>query len=160
MAIAAEKYLAEAEQAAVTYGDGLTNANLADEYRYHLEHGKVGTVLGVHPPSRFGELCLDGQRVTRFDEKPEFKEKWINGGFFFFKRQFFFDYLEKHQDCVLEKAPLARLAMDGELMICKHSGFWACMDTPRDRTYLNNLWNSREAPWMIPVSAVQHVQAH
>lgn len=145
--IAAEKYLADAPYAAVTYGDGLTDVNLKEQFKFHVEHGKLGTVLGVNPPSRFGELCLNGQRVCQFAEKPEFNEKWINGGFFFFKREFFFKYLTKEESCVLEKAPLVQLAEDGELNIYKHSGFWACMDTQRDRDQLNSLWSSGSAPW-------------
>ncbi|MCS6972630.1 MAG: sugar phosphate nucleotidyltransferase, partial [Leptospiraceae bacterium] len=85
---AAKKYLGDAEFFGVTYGDGLTDANLHDEFEFHKRHGKIGTVLGVNPPSRFGELKLDGERVAEFSEKPEFTNEWINGGFFFFKRDF------------------------------------------------------------------------
>ena len=146
VARAVDKYLGDAEHFAVTYGDGLTNANLADEFEFHLQHGRIGTVLGVNPPSRFGEFKLDGDKVVEFAEKPEFKEKWINGGYFFFRRDFR-KYLTTDESCVLEKKPLADLAVDGELSVYKHSGFWACMDTQRDRDYLNDLWNSGKAPW-------------
>ena len=115
---------------------------------------EIGTVLGVQPPSRFGELKIKGDTVRTFDEKPEFNEKWINGGFFFFKREFFSDYLTANESCVLEKEPLGRLAHDGQLQLFKHSGFWACMDTQRDRDALNTLWHSGKAPWMTPVSGV------
>jgi len=148
LAIAAEKYLKGGETAAVTYGDGLTDANFAKELRFHLDHGKLGTVLGVNPPSRFGEIHLEGNKVVDFSEKPEFGEKWINGGFFFFKKEFFSKYLSKELDCVLEKKPLTNLANDGELDVFKHSGFWACMDTQRDRDALNELWSSGKAPWL------------
>lgn len=147
IAIAVEKYLGNAQHAAVTYGDGLSNVNLSNEYKFHLEHGKIGTVLGVNPPSRFGEICLDGDAVVEFNEKPEFKEKWINGGFFFFKREFFSKYLTKHPECILERTPLVNLATDHELNLFKHPGFWACMDTQRDRDELNSLWDSGKAPW-------------
>jgi glucose-1-phosphate cytidylyltransferase len=159
IAIAAEKYLNHAEHAAVTYGDGLTDANLEEEFHFHLSHGKIGTVLGVNPPSRFGEIVLEGNTVTRFSEKPEFKEKWINGGFFFFKRDFFPRYLSKNPSCILEKAPLVELADDQQLQLYKHSGFWACMDTQRERDQLNDLWNSGAAPWMPkikPISVTPH----
>lgn len=148
VAIAAEKYLGDAPHAAVTYGDGLTNANLAQEFQFHLAHGKLGTVLGVNPPSRFGEIRLNGDNVTEFAEKPEFTENWINGGFFFFQREFFNQYLSKNPDCILERQPLVDLANDGQLNLYKHSGFWACMDTQRDRDNLNQLWESGEAPWI------------
>lgn len=147
VAIAAEKYLGNAEHAAVTYGDGLSNVNLKTEFDFHLAHGKIGTVLGVNPPSRFGEIHLEGNNVVEFSEKPEFKEKWINGGFFFFKREFFKKYLSKEEGCILERTPLVELAKDGELNMFKHKGFWACMDTQRDRDHLNELWTSGKAPW-------------
>lgn len=143
----AAKYLnPNDENFAVTYGDGLTDADLADEWKFHREHQKIGTVLGANPPSRFGELVTDGAIVSRFEEKPEFADSWINGGYFFFRRKFL-DYLSTDDDCVLERAPLARLAADGQLCLYKHHGFWACMDTQRDREQLNKLWDSGAAPW-------------
>lgn len=146
VARAAERYLGEAEHFAVTYGDGLTNADLRTELEFHLSEGRIGTVLGVNPPSRFGEFKLDGNKVIEFAEKPEFKEKWINGGYFFFRRNFV-DYLSTDESCVLEQEPLAKLAQDKELSVFKHDGFWQCMDTQRDRDYLNKIWNSGNAPW-------------
>lgn len=157
IALAAERYLGSAAHAAVTYGDGLTDANLRSEFEFHLAHGKIGTVLGVNPPSRFGEILLDGDQVVEFAEKPEFKEKWINGGFFFFKREFFSSYVTKSEECVLEKAPLVRLAEDGQLQLYKHRGFWACMDTQRDRDQLNTAWHSGTAPWAPPFGMVENV---
>lgn len=148
--IAAAKYLGDSPYAAVTYGDGLTNADLKQEFAFHLEHGKIGTILGVNPPSRFGELKLDGNAVAKFEEKPDFHEKWINGGYFFFKKEFFSKYLTSQAECVLEKEPLSRLSDDQQLNIFKHSGFWACMDTQRDRDHLNKLWQSGTAPWALP----------
>jgi len=147
LAIAAEKYLGDAEHAAVTYGDGLSNVNLLHELDFHLSHNKLGTVLGVNPPSRFGEIRLEGDTVREFAEKPEFKEKWINGGYFFFKREFFQRYITKQKECVLEKDPLVELAKDNQLNLFKHRDFWACMDTQRDRDELDRLWHSGKAPW-------------
>lgn len=147
IAIAAEKYLGQAQHAAVTYGDGLTNANLEKEFAFHCAHGKIGTVLGINPPSRFGEIRLSGNSITEFEEKPEFKDNWINGGFFFFKKEFFTSYLSKEKGCVLEKKPLVKLAQDEQLQLYKHPGFWACMDTQRDQDTLNQLWNKGQAPW-------------
>ena len=146
VAIAAEKYLGEAEHFAVTYGDGLTDADLSSELQFHLGHDRIGTVLGVNPPSRFGELELDGERVARFSEKPDFSESWINGGYFIFRRDFL-RYLSKDESCVLETTPLMKLAEDGGLMIHRHRGFWQCMDTQRDRDLLNQLWERGNAPW-------------
>lgn len=148
VARAAEKYLGDAEHFAVTYGDGLTSANFTDEFAFHQSHDKIGTVLGVNPPSRFGELKLEGDLVTKFEEKPEFGDNWINGGFFFFRRSFV-DYLSTEESVVLEQKPLIELADDGQLAMFKHSGFWQCMDTQRDRDHLNKIWDAGNAPWTV-----------
>ena len=146
IAQAATKYLGDAKTFAVTYGDGLTDANLRDEYEFHLAHGKIATVLGVNPPSRFGELKTDANTVVEFAEKPDFSDSWINGGFFFFQREFL-KYLSEDGSCVLEQTPLVKLARDRQLELYRHPGFWACMDTQRDRDYLNSLWTDGNAPW-------------
>ena len=131
---------------AVTYGDGLTDADLTKELDHHLSRNQLGTVLGVAPPSRFGEFKLDGNEVLEFVERPEFEDKWINGGYFFFDRGFL-EYLSKDEACVLERKPLAELARNRQLNVYRHDGFWACMDTQRDRSYLEGLWASGKAPW-------------
>jgi glucose-1-phosphate cytidylyltransferase len=146
VARAAEKYLDGAEHFAVTYGDGVTDANLREELAFHASHGRLGTVLGINPPSRFGQIKLDGDQVLRFEEKPEFQEEWINGGYLFFRRPFL-SYLTKEESCVLERAPLVKLAADKQLAIYRHRGFWACMDTQRDLDQLNKQWASGQAPW-------------
>jgi glucose-1-phosphate cytidylyltransferase len=146
VARAAAKYLGDAEHFAVTYGDGLTNANLHNELQFHVSHNSIGTVLGVNPPSRFGEFKLDHTRVTEFSEKPDFKDSWINGGYFFLRRSFL-SYLDEDSRCILEREPLSRLAKDGQLHVYRHEGFWQCMDTQRDCDYLNELWTSGKAPW-------------
>jgi glucose-1-phosphate cytidylyltransferase len=148
IARAAERYLGSAEHFAVTYGDGLTNADLSAEFEFHKSHGRIGTVLGVNPPSRFGRIVLDKDHVGRFEEKPEFSDDWINGGYFFFRREFL-TYLVKDGSCVLERAPLVRLASDKHLTIHRHKGFWACMDTQRDLDHLNQLWATERAPWTL-----------
>jgi glucose-1-phosphate cytidylyltransferase len=149
IARAAERYLGDGSHFAVTYGDGLTNADLRAELDFHLSHDSVGTVLGVNPPSRFGEFKLDGEHVTEFEEKPDFHEKWINGGYFFFRREFV-RYLNSDVSCVLEREPLSRLARDQQLQVYRHQGFWQCMDTQRDCDFLNGLWKSNQAPWKYP----------
>jgi glucose-1-phosphate cytidylyltransferase len=147
VARAAETHLDGAEHFAVTYGDGLTDANLADELAFHVEHGAIGTVLGVNPPSRFGELKIDGDSVVEFDEKPQIRDHWVNGGFFFFRREFL-RYLSADDSCVLEREPLVQLARDGALTVYRHPGFWEAMDTQRDRDELTALLASGEAPWL------------
>ena len=148
VARAAAKYLGGAAHLGVTYGDGVTDANLLEEFQFHLKQGKIGTVLGVNPPSRFGELKLERDQVVEFAEKPDFQDNWINGGFFFFKREIL-GYLSQDEGCVLEREPLVRLAVDRELSICKHRGFWYAMDTQRDREYLDEVWKTGNAPWSV-----------
>lgn len=160
LAIAAKKYLGDAENAAVTYGDGLAGVNLSNEFQFHISKGTMGTLLGVNPPSRFGEIALNGDQVVKFSEKPEFTHNWINGGFFFFKKEFFSRYLSGGENCILEKEPLANLARDGELSMYRHKGFWACMDTQRDRDFLTQLWLSGEAPWIHSLPFVDSNQLH
>ena len=146
IARAAAQYLGDAAHFAVTYGDGLCDVDLAAEWHYHLSHEGIGTVLGVNPPSRFGELVVVGDVVTKFSEKPDLHDTWINGGFFFFRREFI-GYLNSDEACVLEREPLVRLADDGQLAMFRHSGFWACMDTQRDKEQLDEMWRSGSAPW-------------
>ncbi len=147
IARAAKKYLGDARHFAVTYADGLTDADLGAELEFHMQHGCIGTMLGVSPPSRFGEFAFDGDLITRFEEKPEHGNKWINGGYLFFRRDFI-DYLAGGDDCVLEKTALSKLAADRQLQMYRHNGFWACMDTQRDKDYLEGLWRGGQAPWL------------
>lgn len=146
VARAAQRYLGDAQHFAVTYGDGLTDADLRSELGFHLGHGKIGTVLGASPPSRFGQITLDGDEVSGFIEKPTFTDEWINGGYFFFRREFL-PYLSTEESCVLERAPLVKLAQDRQLAMYKHRGYWACMDTQRDLDQLNKEWSSGQAAW-------------
>jgi len=147
VAQATRKYLGNSKYFAVTYGDGLTDADLKAEFQYHLKSAKLGTVLGVNPPSRFGEIKVDGDRVVEFSEKPDIEDHWINGGYFFFHRDFS-KYLSEGEDCILERDPLVRLARDGQLNLFRHRGFWACMDTQRDREGLTRLASTGTPPWL------------
>jgi len=146
VARAAERYLGDAQHFGVTYGDGVSDVDLTAELEFHLSHDRLGTVLGVNPPSRFGEIKLNGDDVLEFAEKPEFSEKWINAGFFFFRRPFL-GYLSKDESCVLERTPLVNLARDGQLSLFRHRGFWHPMDTQRDKDALEQMWKSDHAPW-------------
>lgn len=135
---------------ALTYGDGLSDLNLDQELSFHLEHRKIGTVLGVRPMARFGELDVDSEMgVKSFLEKPQSKQGLINGGFFFLERKFR-QYLEADESCILERAPLARLAEDQQLKVFAHEGFWQPMDTLRDKVLLESLWEKGQAPWRTP----------
>ena len=130
----------------LTYGDGVSDINLRALFAFHQKHGKIGTVTGVHPPSRFGELVCDGDRVLSFSEKPQVSEGMINGGFFVFDKRIF-DYVTDDEVLSFEREPLAKLAADGELMVYRHTGFWHPMDTYRDWQVLNEAWQSGKAPW-------------
>ena len=132
----------------LTYGDGVADINISQLINFHKSHGKLGTLTGVRPPSRFGELQYSGNIVQSFSEKPIGGQGLVNGGFFCFQREFL-RYLSSDSNCVLERDPLEKCARDGQLCVYEHDGFWQCMDTYRDWTMLNSLWNSGEAPWKI-----------
>ena len=129
----------------VTYGDGLSDVDLGKLVEFHRSHGRVATVTAVRPPARFGGLRLSGDAVAEFTEKPQAEGGWINGGFFVFEPRLF-DYLDGDES-ILEREPLERLALDGELMAFKHGGFFQPMDTLRERELLESLWSSASAPW-------------
>ena len=142
----AAKYV-EAPLFALTYGDGLSDIDLDAELAFHRAHGRIGTMAAVHPPSRFGmmELAPDGQ-VRAFREKEKLHNDFINGGFFFFQKEFI-DRLPAQENTSLEAEPLTQLAAAGELFAYRHEGFWACMDTLRDRESLEKIYESGRAPW-------------
>jgi len=140
-------YVGDDETFMVTYGDGLSDVDIKALLAFHKSHGRIGTVTAVQPESRFGILELSEQdSVDAFIEKPKL-DGWINAGFFVFQREFF-DYLDG-DDCILERAPLERLAAEGQLMCFKHPGFFYAMDTFREYQQLNGMWNRGEAPWKV-----------
>lgn len=132
----------------LTYGDGLSDIDLDRLEAFHRKHKKIGTVTAVRPPSRFGEMMIEGDRVKDFEEKPQLTTGYINGGFFMFNREFL-KYLTPAENCDFEFGVLQRLSRDGQLMAYKHNGYWQCMDTVRDAEYLNKLWQSNSPPWKI-----------
>ncbi len=132
----------------VTYGDGLGSVDIGALLAFHREHGRIGTVTGVHPTSRYGEMKVTDGIVTEFDEKPTTAEGFVSGGFFVFQRELF-DYLTDDPGLVLEREPLSRLARDGQLAVFPHTGFWLGMDTTREFDELNRLWAAGAAPWKL-----------
>ena len=128
----------------LTYGDGVANVDLNALLQFHQQHGRLATVTAVRPPARFGGLKFHGNAVEEFIEKPQIGEGWINGGFFVFKPEVL-DYLES-DETVLERAPLERLAKEGQLAAYRHEGFWQCVDTRRDLELLEHYWHNG-APW-------------
>ncbi len=129
----------------LTYSDGLSDVNLRELLAFHRSHGKLATLTAVHPPSRFGHLELDGDRVVTFCEKPRIRDTWINGAFFVAEPGIF-DYIEG-DDTQWEREPLERLAREGQLMAYRHTSFWQCMDTLDEKRLLEELWQSGSAPW-------------
>jgi glucose-1-phosphate cytidylyltransferase len=130
-----------------TYGDGVADIDLNKLLAFHRGHGRLATVTTVKPPARFGRIGFDGDRVEEFYEKPEDSEGWINGGFFVLQPQAI-DFID-NDETPWERGPLVRLAAAQQMMGYKHYGFWSCMDTLREKTYLEELWASDQAPWKV-----------
>jgi glucose-1-phosphate cytidylyltransferase len=128
----------------LTWGDGVSDIDLGDLLEFHRSHDRIATVTAVHPPARFGQLEMDGDRVSAFSEKP-IDQGWINGAFFVLEPAVF-DLIDD-DDTLFEKEPMERLAAAGQLMAYRHEGFWQCMDTMRDKKLLEDLWSSGEPPW-------------
>ncbi|MDA0807949.1 MAG: glucose-1-phosphate cytidylyltransferase [Planctomycetota bacterium] len=130
----------------LTWGDGVSNVDLDALLKFHREHGRLATVTAVHPPGRFGCLDLSGNSVRSFHEKPEQTSDWINGAFFVLEPEIF-SYIDG-DDTQWELEPMERLAQEGQLQAWKHEGFWQCMDTLKEKHFLESLWDSGNAPWM------------
>lgn len=128
-----------------TYGDGLADINVEELLTFHRSHGKLATMTLVRPPSRFGSVNLEGDRIAAFLEKPQTGEGWINGGFFVLEPRIF-DYIQG-DSTIWEREPLERLAAEGELMAFKHEGFFQPMDTLREKQILEDFWKTGKAPW-------------
>ena len=139
------KYIGD-EPFMLTYGDGVSDVDLNALQKQHQASGKTVTLTGVQPAGRFGVLDLEDQTVTGFREKAREDGGWINGGFMVMEPKVF-DYIDDREDCILEQEPMKALAREGRLGVYKHTGFWQCMDTQRDRGKLEELWRSGSAPW-------------
>ncbi len=131
----------------LTYGDGVSDVNIKEVIEFHDKSKTIGTVTAVRPTGRFGAIYIEDGLVRRFTEKPQEGEGWINGGFFVFEREFI-EYIDDDW-AILEQTPLESLAQKGQLSAYKHYGFWQCMDTLREKKYLNALWEKGEAPWKL-----------
>ncbi len=146
---AVRRHLADTDLFLLTYGDGVADVNIAELLDFHRSHGKIATVTAVRPPSRFGEMVIEGERVACFTEKPQVREGTVNGGYFVFDAQRIWDYVPNDPTSVLERGPLQALSLAGELAAYPHPGFWQPMDTPREYRELNELWDSGRAPWKV-----------
>lgn len=138
-------YVRDEEAFCLTYGDGVSDVDIAASIDYHRSHGKAATVTATYPPGRFGALDIQDGAIRSFMEKPRGDGGMINGGFFVLSPRVL-DYLTD-DTTIWEQQPLQGLASDGELMAFEHAGFWQPMDTLRDKIHLEELWTSGKAPW-------------
>ena len=132
-----KKYFKKDENFMLTYGDGLTNQNITNLVKFHKKHNKIVTMTVVKPPARFGEVFLSGQKVKKFEEKPQLNRNWINGGFFVLNSKIF-KFIKKNST-MLEREPLTNLVKKKEVVAFRHKKFWQCMDTIRDKNLLSML---------------------
>jgi glucose-1-phosphate cytidylyltransferase len=131
----------------MTYGDGVSDVDIRALIRFHEEQGTLATVTAVQPAARFGALAMEGHRVRAFEEKPKAGSNWINGGFFVLHPRVI-DYIEG-DSTIWERSPLERLAREGQLSAFRHEGFWAALDTLRDKNHLEEIWASGSPPWKV-----------
>ena len=141
-----KKYLDKNEDFMVTYGDGVADINIKSLISFHKKNNKILTLTAVMPPLKFGSLQIDKKNfVKNFEEKPKNYNNWINGGFFVMKYSLF-NFIKNTQQ-MLEQEPIQKLSQLKEVKAYKHKGFWQCMDTLREKKYLNSLWFKGKAKW-------------
>lgn len=142
----AKKYIGN-EPFMLTYGDGVADVNINELVKYHNTHGKIATMTSVQPDGRFGAIIsTPNGKITSFLEKPKGDGSWINAGFFVLQPEVF-DYIKEGDATIFERAPLEQLATEGELYTYKHTSFWKCMDTLRDKQQLQEMWDKGIAQW-------------
>ena len=144
---AVRRYVEGDDLFCLTYGDGVSDVDISKLVTFHRSHGKVATVTAVRPPGRFGEMRMERGVVREFNEKPQATEGFINGGFLVCDAKRLWPYLGEDPLMPFERAPMQRLAADGQLAAFEHRGFWQPMDTYREFALLNDLWASGKAPW-------------
>lgn len=132
----------------LTYGDGVTDSNIKEAYEFHKKHGKKLTVTAIQPEARYGILDIKNETdVEGFLEKPKGESGWINGGFFVCEPSII-DYISD-DTTIFEREPMQKIAKNGQMKAFKHEGFWQCMDTIRDKTKLQEMWENGDAPWKL-----------
>ncbi|MEY4748206.1 MAG: glucose-phosphate cytidylyltransferase [Pseudomonadota bacterium] len=139
------EYIEDDEDFCFTYGDGVSDVDITALVAFHREQGRQATVTAVQPPGRFGALDIEGQRIARFEEKPQGDGSWINGGYFVLQPRVIDTIVD--DSTIWEREPLEHLARIGQLSAYTHRGFWQPMDTLRDKHKLDDLWLSGQAPW-------------
>lgn len=135
------------EEFCMTYGDGVGNVNIAELIEFHKQQNTLATLTAIQLPGRFGALNLEQHKIKSFQEKPQGDGTWINGGFFVLSKKVF-SYIEGDH-ITWEREPMERLANEGQMSAFMHEGFWQSMDTLRDKTQLEALWQAGEAPWKV-----------
>ncbi|NEP77374.1 MAG: glucose-1-phosphate cytidylyltransferase [Okeania sp. SIO3B3] len=135
------------EDFCLTYGDGVSDVNIAKLIEFHKKHGKLATLTAIQPPGRFGSLAMEEDAIIDFVEKPKGDGGWINGGFFVLSPKVM-DYIDGDPS-IFERDPLEGLARDRQLAAYKHQGYWQAMDTLRDKKTLEKLWDGGTPPWKI-----------
>ena len=140
-------YVKDEKSFCLTYGDGISNIDITKLINFHEAQNVKATLTATIPPGRFGALKINGNKVQSFQEKPEGDGAVINGGFFVLPPEIF-DYITDDQT-IWEQDPLQRLAEEGNLAAFHHEGFWQPVDTLRDKIYLEELWQSGNAPWKV-----------
>lgn len=143
------RYLDDCDSFSVTYGDGIGDIDIETLIKTHKKSGLLGTITGVHPSGRFGEMEINGSVVTEFNEKPNVSTGLINGGFMVFDRKVIDKYFRSGEDLILESEVLPNMVKDKQLGVYKHNGFWQCIDTPREYNTLNEMWKNNKASWKI-----------
>lgn len=142
-----KNWLKDGETFMFTYGDGVADIDISKALEFHRSHGKLATVTTVRAPARFGRISFEDDLVRTFHEKSEAAEGWINGGFFVLEPGVL-DYIDG-DSTVWERGPVESLAGAGELVGYRHQGFWSCMDTLKEKTLLEEMWNAGSAPWRV-----------
>ena len=142
-----KKWLEKDENFLFTYGDGVSDVDVQATIKFHQSHGKIATITTVLPPARFGRLLYEHDQISEFKEKPHGEDGWINGGFYVLQTKAL-DYIEG-DEMVWEREPIERLTKDHQLMGYRHDRFWSCMDTLREKQYLEELWAAGNAPWRL-----------
>lgn len=145
----ARSYLEDEDIFSVTYGDGVGNIDIRALIQAHKASGLLGTIAGVRPSGRFGEIEFSGNLVSSFDEKPNVSLGLYNGGFMVFNREVLDKYFRPGNDLILEGETLPRMVKDKQLGIYQHQGFWQCVDTVREHQLLNQRWEQNMAPWRV-----------
>lgn len=143
------KYLEDCDVFSVTYGDGVGNIDIKTLVESHKKSGLLGTITGVHPSGRFGEIEKSRNKVTQFNEKPNVNTGLINGGFMVFNKRVIDKYFRPGEDLILEGEILPKMVKDKQLAIYEHNGYWQCIDTSREYGLLNQIWKNEKAPWKV-----------